>query len=323
MKNLNDRELEQELEHCVRRERAAVAEVLRYLREVEARRLFLARGYSSLFAYCTSKLGYSEPEAYLRIQAMRLMTAVPEAEARIETGRLSMSVAAEIQGAARREEMAVPAVRQLVEELSGKSKREAERRLVGLFPRAAKPESARPINDGMVEIRFSVTREEAALLEELLDRNAHSNFERSYRKLFMGLARAEKEKLNRAPKKCGTRDRAGQTPTEVAANPKQTTPSQSNAALLSPGQVPGQRRSRYIPASIKRQIWKRDHGRCQYQDPHTGHRCETKHGLQIDHVHPFALGGTHAAENLRLLCGAHNRWRTAHGGAWSRRRSRG
>ncbi|HKK70126.1 MAG TPA: HNH endonuclease signature motif containing protein [Candidatus Krumholzibacteria bacterium] len=27
----------------------------------------------------------------------------------------------------------------------------------------------------------------------------------------------------------------------------------------------------------------------------------------MDHVEPFALGGSHEAENLRVLCAAHNR----------------
>jgi hypothetical protein len=89
MNNLNDLELERVLELCVQREREAIIEVLRHLREVEKRRLFLARGFSSLFAYCTGKLGYSEPEAQLRIQAMRLMRAVPEAGERIERGTLT------------------------------------------------------------------------------------------------------------------------------------------------------------------------------------------------------------------------------------------
>jgi hypothetical protein len=290
MKHLNDFSLEQHLLDCVRRERAAVADVLRYLREVEARQLFLARGFSSLFAYCTGKLGYSEPEAYLRIQAMRLMRAVPEVEARIESGALSMSVAAEIQGAARREKMTAPAVHNLVVELSGTSKREAERKLAALFPGVHKPEQARPISGEMVEIRFTVTKEEAALLAELLNRKSHANFERSYRKLFMDLARAAKQKME-----------------SVSRVPRKEIPPK-DAALLGPDQA--QKRSRHIPAQTKRFIWKRDHGRCQYQDPQSGQRCESRHGLQIDHIRPFALGGKHKPENLRLLCGAHNRWRS-------------
>lgn len=37
-----------------------------------------------------------------------------------------------------------------------------------------------------------------------------------------------------------------------------------------------------------------------------GRRCEATHHLQIDHIVPFALGGSHAPDNPRVLCGAHN-----------------
>jgi hypothetical protein len=43
-------------------------------------------------------LGYSEPEAMLRIQAMRLVRKAPEVENRIEKGELSLTVAAMVQG---------------------------------------------------------------------------------------------------------------------------------------------------------------------------------------------------------------------------------
>ena len=35
-------------------------------------------------------------------------------------------------------------------------------------------------------------------------------------------------------------------------------------------------------------------------------RCTAKHYLEIDHVLPFAWGGGHDEDNLRLLCRAHN-----------------
>ena len=40
-----------------------------------------------------------------------------------------------------------------------------------------------------------------------------------------------------------------------------------------------------------------------------GRRCTAMHNLQIDHIQPYAHGGMHDPENLRVLCGAHNRWR--------------
>jgi hypothetical protein len=41
-----------------------VIEVIEYLKEIETRELHLARGFSSMFAFATEFLGYSEAEAH-------------------------------------------------------------------------------------------------------------------------------------------------------------------------------------------------------------------------------------------------------------------
>ena len=64
---------------------------------------------------------------------------------------------------------------------------------------------------------------------------------------------------------------------------------------------------RTIPAAVRRHIWIRDGGRCTYRDPESGRCCGSMHLVQIDHVQPYAMGGAASVENLRLLCGAHNR----------------
>ena len=75
--------------------------------------------------------------------------------------------------------------------------------------------------------------------------------------------------------------------------------------------------TRTIPAAVKRHIWIRDRGRCTYRDPESGRCCESPHLVQIDHVQPYAMGGSASAENLRLLCSAHN-----HDRATQQRRTR-
>jgi hypothetical protein len=208
---------------------------------------------------------------------MRLVRTVPEAGKKIEEGRLSLSVAAKIQSAVKAE----PAkAKELVRELTGASKREAEKKLAALFPEAPKPEQARSVDEDKVEIRFTVSREEFELFQKLMDRKAHSNFRRSYEQLFVALAEGEMKKLEG----------------------KQA----EDALPHGPGKV----NSRYVGAQVKRAVWKRDGGRCQFISP-GGRQCAETHGLQLDHVHPYALGGPTTQENLRLLCGAHNRWRNS------------
>jgi 5-methylcytosine-specific restriction endonuclease McrA len=65
------------------------------------------------------------------------------------------------------------------------------------------------------------------------------------------------------------------------------------------------RRSRRIPAAVRRAVWRRDGGRCSFSGP--AGRCGESRGLELDHVEPWALGGrSDEASNLRLLCRAHN-----------------
>ncbi len=72
--------------------------------------------------------------------------------------------------------------------------------------------------------------------------------------------------------------------------------------------VPPQKRedSRYIPKSVRDEVYARDKGRCTYVAP-GGKRCGSKWNLQIDHITPFARSGDNSPGNLRLLCAKHNR----------------
>jgi 5-methylcytosine-specific restriction endonuclease McrA len=62
----------------------------------------------------------------------------------------------------------------------------------------------------------------------------------------------------------------------------------------------------HIPNEIRRAIATRDGFQCTYIDE-DGHRCPSRAFLQIHHEHAHALGGPATLENLRLLCGSHNR----------------
>ena len=64
-------------------------------------------------------------------------------------------------------------------------------------------------------------------------------------------------------------------------------------------------RSRYIPAGIRREVYRRDDARCTYVDVR-GRRCCETHYLELHHLLAFAKGGGHMASNLTLRCAAHN-----------------
>ena len=62
---------------------------------------------------------------------------------------------------------------------------------------------------------------------------------------------------------------------------------------------------RTIPARVKREVWKRDGGRCTFVSA-SGKRCESRKFLEFDHVEPVARGGKATTHGVRLLCRAHN-----------------
>ena len=65
------------------------------------------------------------------------------------------------------------------------------------------------------------------------------------------------------------------------------------------------KRSRHIPAEVKRQVAERDGYQCTYTDP-TGRRCPERGLVEFHHVQPFGKDGEHEVTNVRLLCKAHN-----------------
>lgn len=64
------------------------------------------------------------------------------------------------------------------------------------------------------------------------------------------------------------------------------------------------RRSRHVPAAVRRVVWSRDQGRCAFVGERG--RCTETGRLEFHHLVPFADGGPTSAENLALRCRAHN-----------------
>jgi hypothetical protein len=70
-------------------------------------------------------------------------------------------------------------------------------------------------------------------------------------------------------------------------------------------------RSRHVPAKTRTAVFERDGHRCTFVAA-DGTRCNATRNLEIDHVQPFALGGSNEPHNLRVLCAAHNRRAAEH-----------
>ncbi len=105
-------------------------------------------------------------------------------------------------------------------------------------------------------------------------------------------------------------------PTEAAAPtassmppPRATPVSNPAGSALAPATTePTHRRTgprEAIPAAVRRAVWERDQGRCQWPLDGGG-RCGSTHRLELDHIQPWARDGEPTVANLRVVCHAHN-----------------
>ena len=144
---LSDRELLRETRNLVRHERHLQGAVIDHLTEIEARGLYLERGFSSLFDYAVRELGYSDAAAARRIGAMRLCADQPDAREGLRDGSLTLSAAAELQWA---------------------FDRQVRRMLADLDPELAPPaDRVRPLGDGRYELKATIDAECQQGLEQL------------------------------------------------------------------------------------------------------------------------------------------------------------
>jgi hypothetical protein len=62
----------------------------------------------------------------------------------------------------------------------------------------------------------------------------------------------------------------------------------------------------HIPAAVRREVWERDGGCCQWKTD-SGEVCGSRLRLQLDHRVMRVEGGRATSPNVRLLCALHNR----------------
>ncbi|MBS1984909.1 MAG: hypothetical protein JST16_12130, partial [Bdellovibrionales bacterium] len=164
---LKDSELLSTTKELVQKERAVTMEVLRHLQEIERRKLFADLKYPSLFEYAVHELSYSEAAAGRRIQAMRLMSELPEVASKIESGALSLSNICQARSFFREMDKAQPEVAlsreqktEVLAQLEDKSAREGQRILLSISPAHALPrERDCIVSTEHSEVNFLMSRE--------------------------------------------------------------------------------------------------------------------------------------------------------------------
>jgi hypothetical protein len=137
---LGNGELLRNLAALMASERRVTAEVLAYLGEVEARRLYLPAGYSSMFAYCLGELHLSEAAAFKRIRAARAARKFPEIFSAVADGRLHLAGLAVLA-----KHLTVDNAGELIAAATHKTRAEIEILIARRFPSQDVPARVRPI----------------------------------------------------------------------------------------------------------------------------------------------------------------------------------
>jgi hypothetical protein len=140
--SLSDQELLDHVPALVARERGSMADVIAHLFEIDRRRLFLGQAYSSLYAYCTGHLRYSEDETTKRVRVARLAGRFPAVLDELRNGTHHLSGLFMLSNHLTEDNSDA-----LLAAARGKSKSELECLLAEWFPRPDAPEKITPLPD--------------------------------------------------------------------------------------------------------------------------------------------------------------------------------
>jgi len=319
--HVSDREVIEATSRAATDERRATVDLLALLGEVDARRLYLSEGFSSLFTYCTGELKFSEHEAYHRIEAARAVREFPLILERLRDGSLTLTSITLL-----RPHLTPENADALIALALNKSRREVEHQMAALAPKSdvralvrrlpdRKPATdiPAPCSGGRSDVGGTEARAQAPaeprptprplstplsgdryLLRVTLSADAHAKLQRARDLMRHSLPHGDPAAIVERALTLLVDDLERRRMARVDR------PREAKAVDAS---------SRHVPAAVRRQVWTRDGGRCAFVGRQG--RCAETSRLEFHHVQAFALGGATTTANLELRCRAHNQYEGA------------
>ena len=317
LNEMADEDLLRQVKNLARQERHATAQLIASLTELDARKLYLREGCSSLFTYCTQVLHLSEHAAYGRIEAARAARRFPEVLALLAEGSITLTTVT-LLGPHLTEENH----RTLLDTARHQSRREVEHIVAKLRPKPDLPASTRKLPEPRVvhspaeqdaengEARLESARPAAVARTPIVAPLAPARYkvqftvsEETYRKL--------RHAQNLLRHVIPTGDPAvifDRALTMLVEHLEKTKWAATTRPQASRSVAPG---SRHIPAAVRREVWVRDGGQCTFVG--TAGRCTERGCLEFHHVVSYASGGPSTLENIVLRCRSHNQDRSCAG----------
>ena len=310
--HLSNRSLLDETVRLAECERSATARLISAIAEVDARRLYLGEGCSSMFTYCTRVLYLSEHAAYDRIEAARLSRRFPIVLEELAGGTLTLTNLRLLAP-----HLSAENVRTLLTEAEHKSKHEIEQLIARLRPQPAVPPAIRKLPERTPHqppsanhgdrVEFQAAPVLSAAPWSPSSRPVVEPLAPERYKVQFTVSTGTREKIRRVQDLIRHTIPNGDLSAifDRALSLLEDLERKRLAAVRRPRiERPTARGSRHIPASVKRQVWTRDEGRCAFIGSHG--RCVETAFLEFHHVEPYAAGGRAVMGNIELRCRAHN-----------------
>jgi 5-methylcytosine-specific restriction endonuclease McrA len=315
LRKLSDADFHYQFELVTSIEHSSTMKVLHLINDLDRRKSYLDLGYSSVLDYCVRKIGYSRSAAGRRIQAARCRRRYPEVFEMLRSGELKFGIAALIEPILTDENKD-----EILGRVRGTSHRDVERILSEYRPPMALRDrlqyvqvptpQPRDIDKALCERRFArmapdvwrdrMPTEQKVFVQFLADEEFLKVFEEVQALVSNGDDKTFADVMKAVL--IEYRDRHSPAARQARRDSKKGATSPDSRRR----ECKDATESRHIPDEVRDEVFVRGGGKCSFVAA-DGTRCQCKKGLQIDHMVPFAAGGTHDPSNLRLLCGAHNR----------------
>jgi hypothetical protein len=333
-RTLADDELLARVKGLAARERGATAELVTHLAEVETRKLHLASGYSSMFAYCRGALHLKDHEALNRIEVARAGSRFPVILDRLAEGALSLTAVRLLAPHLTTDNHA-----EVLEAARGLSRSEVEIIVARLAPKPDVPTTVRRLpaprsapelpplpTPASISTALVAPPHDAPRVPPLIDappsaatppdvarpddRRAVVNALSPDRyKLQLTISGETLEKLHLAKDVLRHAIPSGDVAqildralTLLLADVAKKKFAATDRPRSSKGVAPG---SHAVSAAVRRVVSGRDLGRCGFVSK-DGQRCNERAFVEFHHVKPHAHDGPPTVVNIELRCRRHN-----------------
>ncbi len=330
---MTNREIAAEISQEIKVERRSTNRILVLINLAQERRVYADLGFSSMYDWLVRGFGYSHSAAYRRIEAARLLKAVPAISKKLERGEVNLTTISKAQSVFKAHErmsgqrISMTLKADVVRKIENKSAQQAEQILLNVFPGAASTvhqERKTIVNDTTIRLSTNISVDMDSDIKRARELLSHKYPTASDAvvlahalKFFLDATdplrkQVRTSPVNKIPMKTEPVSHADETAlvggtdkitSAAEANCVKSTTLLENKSVENDNLKPAQPQSL---ASVRRAVIQQADAACSFRDPLTGTICGSRYQIQIDHIVPRALGGGDSPENLRVLCREHN-----------------